>query len=762
MTPIDNIKIIEKLEAEIAALKMQNQWLSVAINDCPEAILITDKEGKIDSVNPAFTTITGYTHRDIIGKKPSILKSDIHGDALYADLWATVLAGHRWEGEICNKRKDGSLYWEKNSIAPIKNEQGEITHFVSTKVDISHFKEKESSQLELLYWKRKVLETLPAGVAIESNGKIIWVNKTLSEITGIEEQEILNHPIESMFPSLKKDERLSLRAREEQSKGRIFDIDLRLRPVGKRKIWCNLKAQSFSYSNGNMEFIWLFQDISLYKTAEKKLRENEELFRNAFSSNASLMFIASYPAGKIEEINPSFEKRTGFAKEEVLGRTSDTIHLWKSKTKERIYTLLAEKGSVTDLDTYYFTKEGTRRNCLINVALIESTKGSSTFITLTDTTTSKQALRSLKENEERFRFMAEGINDIISLHSPTLDLTIQYISPVVKQILGITSSKLIGLSPRELIAPINSLNEIDSAISRILGKESMREIVQYKFDSIYKETWIETSMKPMMGSDGSIIRIAAVSRDITHRKKIEQQLLEVSEMKDKFLSIIAHDLKNPFNTLLGFSSLLKDNADHYSLKRIKDFAGDIYNAARGGVTLLDELLEWALLQSGRLTSFPTKFNLYDNSKDVFELVNIQAVSKHIILINSIPPDIMVYADKRMDSTVLRNLISNALKFTPSGGIVRVSVKQIQNFVEVSVSDTGEGIPEQDIQKLFRIDVKPSEIGVSSEQKGSGLGLILCQEFVKKNGGIISAKSVFGQGSEFTYTIPAPLSDIATM
>lgn len=746
---------IGQLEAELILLQQKDKWQSMAIAECPEAIVITDINGFFEHVNPAFTAITGYTEQEVLGKSCSILKSNIHPDAFYADLWTTILASHRWEGEICNKRKDNTLYWEKNSIAPIKNEQGIITHFVSTKVDITHLKVKESSQMEVLFWQRKILETLPAGIAIESEGQIIWTNKILSTITGIQESEILNRPIDALFPHLKKSDRLSNKAQLAITKGEIFNIDVKLQTNNKKTIWCKLKAQRFSYAKEQHEVVWLFQDISQQKVTEEKLLENEELFRSAFISNASLMLVVSHPDGKILEVNPAFEKETGYKKEEVVGRTSKTIHLWKTTTREQIYSLIAENGCVNNLDTYYFTKEGTRRNCLVNIAILKSNKGNSLFVTINDTTNSNQALRSLKENEERFRFMAEGISDIISLHSPTSDVIFQYISPALEQVLGVPPSQLIGRSPQEFINEQDSITGFYGPLSRILSKESSKEIIEYKISIQNKEVWLETGIKPMLDSEGEIIRLVAVSREITHRKRIEQQLREVSTMKDKFLSIIAHDLKNPFNTLLGFSSLLKDNADRYAPERIKDFASEIYDAALGGVNLLDELLQWALVQSGRLTSTPDVYNLHENSIEIFELANIQAAAKHVLLINNIPTNIQVYADKRMDSTVLRNLISNAVKFTSKGGIVRVSAKQTHNFVEVTVTDTGEGIPAEDIPKLFRIDVKPSEIGTSSANKGTGLGLILCQEFVNKNGGTISAKSVFGQGSEFIYTIPSP-------
>ena len=114
---------IGQLEAELILLQQKDKWQSMAIAECPEAIVITDINGFFEHVNLAFTAITGYTEQEVLGKSCSILKSNIHPDAFYADLWTTILAGHRWEGEICNKRKDNTLYWEKNSIAPIKNEQ---------------------------------------------------------------------------------------------------------------------------------------------------------------------------------------------------------------------------------------------------------------------------------------------------------------------------------------------------------------------------------------------------------------------------------------------------------------------------------------------------------------------------------------------------------------------------------------------------------------------------------------------------------------
>ena len=156
----------------------------------------------------------------------------------------------------------------------------------------------------------------------------------------------------------------------------------------------------------------------------------------------------------------------------------------------------------------------------------------------------------------------------------------------IEQVFGVSPRLFIGRSPAEFILENQMLGTFHEPILRILAKESQKETVEFKFRPSKHEIWVETSIKPMVGPDGRIIRLVAISRDVTHRKRTEQQLREISTMKDKFLSIIAHDLKNPFNTLLGFSTLLKDNAGHYPVEKIKDFARDIYEAAQGGANLL--------------------------------------------------------------------------------------------------------------------------------------------------------------------------------
>jgi signal transduction histidine kinase len=239
-----------------------------------------------------------------------------------------------------------------------------------------------------------------------------------------------------------------------------------------------------------------------------------------------------------------------------------------------------------------------------------------------------------------------------------------------------------------------------------------------------------------------------------HRNEIERQRDELKQLnatKDKFFSIIAHDLKNPFATLLGFSDLLISGFDTIPDNKKLEFMQMIHKSGKETYELLENLLQWSRSQRGQIEFMPTKCDLYPHIASTIDLLQFTAHKKEIKLNFSAEQGIMVSIDEKMFNTVLRNLISNALKFTKAGGEVKVSVIKKESYAEINVIDSGVGIKEADLQKLFRIDVHHSTSG-TAEESGTGLGLILCKEFVEKNGGKIYVQSTYGKGSIFSFTV----------
>ena len=237
--------------------------------------------------------------------------------------------------------------------------------------------------------------------------------------------------------------------------------------------------------------------------------------------------------------------------------------------------------------------------------------------------------------------------------------------------------------------------------------------------------------------------------------KVEQRTQELRELnatKDKFFSIIAHDLKNPFNTLLGFSDLILTNLNIYKKEQIHDFVNIIHTTSKNAYSLLENLLEWSRSQTGRIQMEPEQINLYNLVEENMELLKGIAEKKRIILTNDIKKDCTAYADQNMINTVIRNLATNALKYTAKGGKVNILSDKKDDKVIITVADTGVGIKPENLDKLFRIDGNFSLKGTDDET-GTGLGLILCKEFIRKNNGELKVTSVFGQGSKFFFSIP---------
>lgn len=240
------------------------------------------------------------------------------------------------------------------------------------------------------------------------------------------------------------------------------------------------------------------------------------------------------------------------------------------------------------------------------------------------------------------------------------------------------------------------------------------------------------------------------SRDLI-MKQISQ-LEKLIEDRDKFLSVISHDLRGPFTGFLGLTKFLSENIESFSQEEIKEVALELYNSLLRQYQLLENLLDWSKIQIGKIKINKQKIDISEIVNNKIELFQTSAKSKNLQLINEIQVNTYAYADSIMISTVIHNLISNAIKFTKEGGKVTISSSQKDNFLEIAVSDTGIGIKKENIDKLFQESIGFSTPGTNYE-KGSGLGLLIAKEMIELNGGKIRVESTENVGTTFFITIP---------
>ena len=237
----------------------------------------------------------------------------------------------------------------------------------------------------------------------------------------------------------------------------------------------------------------------------------------------------------------------------------------------------------------------------------------------------------------------------------------------------------------------------------------------------------------------------------------EKKLMELNASKDKLFSIIAHDLKGPFQPLLGMSEILANEQYTLNEKEKIRFVKEIHGLLKNQFKLVDNILEWARIQTGRQQFDPVKINLSEKVNEVTSILNANAVNKNITISNEVGNGVFVFADAYMLQSILQNLISNAIKFTNTNGTVSISSSDSNDIYEIIVADNGIGISDKEMEKIFKIDTQHSTLGTANE-KGTGLGLIICKEMVEKNNGKIWAESKIGTGSRFIFTLPKYFND----
>jgi signal transduction histidine kinase len=272
--------------------------------------------------------------------------------------------------------------------------------------------------------------------------------------------------------------------------------------------------------------------------------------------------------------------------------------------------------------------------------------------------------------------------------------------------------------------------------------------------------WESNTISPIYDNESHLTGYIKVAEDITEKrnaevavKKYSEELRDSNASKDKMFSIIAHDLRTPFNGLLAFSDILSNDYDSLSKDEVLEYIDVIRDLSHNTFNLLEKLLQWSRLQTGRMEFKPAKIPFQDIADNVINLLKANAIGKGIQIAGDIEAGLTVFGDPNMLNAVTRNLTSNAVKFTPENGAITITASAITaEMAEITISDTGVGIKSEDIPKLFRIDAQHSTKGTKGET-GTGLGLLLCKEFVERNGGKIRVESEPGKGSRFIFTLP---------
>ncbi len=370
-----------------------------------------------------------------------------------------------------------------------------------------------------------------------------------------------------------------------------------------------------------------------------------------------------------------------------------------------------------------------------------------------DITERKRTEEALKENEKLYHSLFEK-NTAVKLLIDPIDGAIVDANSAASIFYGYPLEKLTEMK----ISNINTLTETEVAEemeNALLEKKTYFNFEHRLSNGSIRD--VEVYSSPIKIKGRTLLQ--SIIHDITERKRTEEllkksenNLREMNASKDKFFNIIAHDLRSPFSSILGFSNLLEEQMREKDYEGIEEYVSYIHKSANHAMTLIENLLDWSRSQTGKMEFKPEYIDLKDILDESLLSLNDAATQKSITLKTNMDKNVPVIADMTMTGIVFRNLISNAIKFSHPGGEVYISAEQKPEEIIISVRDKGVGIRKEDITKLFRIDTNHTTLGTKRE-KGTGLGLMLCKELIEKHEGKIWVESEEGKGSVFYFTLP---------
>ncbi len=519
--------------------------------------------------------------------------------------------------------------------------------------------------------------------------------------------------------------------------------------------------------NGIIGLIAYVTEITERVQNEKRLYESREKLNAIFKNSADGIVLID-ENGEIREWNPGSEKISGFSLSEVFGKkvwdiqyqlSSDQIRQkWTVDAIKKLWTnqflVLREHETKTAVGAIV-DKQGVNKvvEDLISPVFLNNQRY--VVVIQRDITARKQVELALKRSEEKYKSIIENLTDIYYRADITGKLVMA--SPSCLKSFGYSSMDEVIGQNLEIIYKDPAERSRFIQLLKQNGKVKNYRTVLSRSDG--SEIYVETTANILLDKEGNYEGVEGIVRDITDRLQAEKALTEsegslreINATKDKLFSIIAHDLKSPFTSILGFSELLSNNLRKYSLEETNEYIDYINTSAKNTLALLENLLAWAKSQTGQLIYRPVKLEIFDVAREIIAVFDATAKIKNISLVNHPSNRIELITDQNILQTVLRNLVSNAIKYSFSNGKVGVESRKTGNMIEIQVTDEGIGIDKELQDSLFRIDKNIVMRGTANE-KGSGLGLLICKELVEKLGGQIWVESEKGRGSMFKFTIP---------
>ncbi|HEY8095490.1 MAG TPA: PAS domain S-box protein [Methylobacter sp.] len=730
--------------------------------DAHAIVSAADASGTLIYVNDLFCQISGYSRNELLGQNHRIVKSGEHQPEFYADMWRTIARGNIWRGEVCNRSKDGRVYWVETSIVPFLDHSGRPYQYVSIRTDVTHIKQAEL-RLRLL---ERAMEASASGISMADANQpdmpLIYVNPAFERITGYSRNEVLGrncrflHGKETEQPGLDH-----IRAVLREGRGGEALVH-NYRKDG-TSFWNDLRIAPVHDEQGRLShFIGISDDVTERREAVDALRKSEERLRRSqlyanigtwdwniqtgqllWSERIAPLF--GYPEAKLESTYENF---------------LDGVHPDDRQKVIDAVNACVELGVEYNIEHRCVWPDGTVRWLLERGDVVRDEDGTPLNMlgVVQDITDRKLVEFRILEKQARlviFNHIIENVADAVI----TIDSigTIGSFNPAAERLFGYSAAEIINRNVN-LLMPEPYRSEHDQYLARhmagkpagIIGKQV--ELTGLRKDgSIFPLELAITAMEIDKNK-----HFVGILRDISERKQYEQAIIAARDeaelannAKSEFLSSMSHELRTPMNAILGFGQLLE--IDDGLNEDQADCVDEMLKAGRHLLELINEVLDLSKIESGNINLSLEPLSCSELVGECLALVRPIAQIQGITINDETIGSYLIRADRTRLKQVLLNLLSNAIKYNRPQGEVSVQVIAQRGFVRMSVSDTGYGIPAARQQEVFQ---PFSRLGAEdSDVEGTGIGLTISRRLMEMMGGSIDMASEEELGSRFWIELP---------
>ena len=739
--------------------------LFTAVEQSANTIVITDKKGNIEYVNPKFTQLTGYSTEEALGQNPRILQADTRPKEFYVELWQTIASGKVWTGEFHNKKKNGSLFWELATISPVKDTNGIITNYIAVKEDITA-KKKAEQALHESEERFKLLSNITVeGILVHEKGVAVDCNLSMARMFGYQRDELLGKNLikllipkeyhKTVFKFVVEDHANPYIVKGKRKDGSLFDVEI--------------EARFVKVDKNEFVRVSAFRDVTKRVKSQELLEKSEARYRtiSELTSDYSYSFkVDVHSRISIEWLAGNIEDLSGYSIEEIgkLGGWFYIVHpddreaikeqlrsVLKNQMNTTEYRIQTKRGKIKWIRHYDRPIWGEKEKRVTNI------EGA-----LQDITKQKEAEDSLKESQERLTTFMNVIPDIVCykdgegrwLLANDADLELFDLKGV--DYFGKTDAELANYTNKIYKESFLNCIESDNITWKKRTISQGLEIIPTTDDS---EKVYDVFKIPIFNEDGSRKGLAVIGRDITDLKKIQDNLTlakekaeESARLKSAFLANMSHEIRTPMNGILGFADLLNDSK--LSTHEQKEYIGIIEKSGNRMLNIINNLINISMIESGSMEVYSRVCDINQQTEDLYAFFQPEADRRNVQLsfVNSLSkPEAMIKTDREKLFAVLTNLIKNALKFTHEGRIEFGYDKKGQSL-EFFVKDTGIGIPldrqEAIFDRFIQADIKDQKV-----YEGAGLGLTISKAYIEMLNGKMWVESTEGEGSAFYFTIP---------